>query len=81
MATGDRRYFLTEFKIVSNGEEHVAIADAIVSASPFDPGKAIMCLEFAAAAERVSHAATTGEGTIDALEQTMTAMSKLNNGN
>ena len=78
LITSDKRYFLTEFRFVKSGGERVSVVQAARNSSAFNTDKAMRCLDLMEATESVTHAVTTGEGSLDALQRTVSAMSALN---
>ncbi len=78
LLTSDRKYFLTKCKVVKSGNGYVSITKAISLSSSFDTDKAMKYLELMEATESVSNAVSTGEGSLDAIERTMSVMGSLN---
>lgn len=74
----DRKYFLTEFQIVKSGHEYVSITKAIGRSSSFDTDKAMKCLDLMEATEGLLDAVNKGNGSLEAIENTISVIQTLN---
>jgi hypothetical protein len=74
LINGDRQYFFDEMPIIESRGHKVSIKDAMVASSPFDTTETMKFLAVYEAADDVAHTIDTGEGTIEAIGSTLTAV-------
>ena len=70
----DRSALLTEIKWVKKGNRSMSVTEALADSSPFSVSGIRKCLALTSAADSVSNAAVTGEGGLDALVNTFSAI-------
>ena len=71
---GDRKYFLTELKIVPSGNERVSVVEGLRRNSSFDATRALELLSIIEATEDLAN----GERPIGALDDIASSFEKLN---
>lgn len=79
LITGDREYFFEEMPLVERSGRKVSLKDAIIQSSALDTDETMKILAVYEAADDVAHTLDTGEGTIDAIGSTLTAIETLGN--